>query len=176
MKSKARYIAYSGLMLALCVLFQSLRVIFPFLATVPIVPPFDLSVLVVGTLVNLTLIVSVWTVGFWCGAAISALAPVIAFLQGFQKNPFMLIVIIAGNLSLVTVCYLLRSQKPFAVFCGASLKFLAQYGLLALVVAPLFIPEAKNLLLLFSWPQLVTAVLGAVLALLVWPKLKKLVK
>ncbi|MDR3207125.1 MAG: ECF transporter S component [Oscillospiraceae bacterium] len=177
MKSQARYIAYTGLMLALCVLFQSLRTLIPVLATVQIFGPFNLSVLIIGSLVNLTLVLAAWHVGLWSGAAVSVLAPIIAFLQGHQTLLPMVVTIALGNFALVLIVWLLREKKLVGVAAGALLKFAVQYALVLLLVIPVFVPaespQLKALPILFSWPQLVAAVIGGALALLIYPRLKK---
>ncbi len=176
MKISTRQLVYTALLLALCVLFQSLRLLFPALAGLKIFGPFDLSVLLIGTLVNLTLILATWLVGFWSGAAIALLAPAIAFLQGFQTIPAMVAAIILGNLGLVVFCHLLREKPVLGVAAGAVVKFAAQYALVALLVVPIFVSDPKQvkaLPILFSWPQLVTACLGGLLALLIVPRLKR---
>jgi hypothetical protein len=175
-KSSARYIAYTGVTLALCVLFQSLRSLLPVLATFSIMGPFNLSVLVIGTLVNLTLVLSAWFIGFWSGAAISLLAPLIAFLQGFQSIIAMVPVIFLGNLTIVAISWMLRRRRVAGALLGAGGKFAAQYLLVAFLVVPVFVTQEAqraSLPLLFSWPQLITAVLGGLLALVLTPRLEK---
>ncbi|MDR0380908.1 MAG: hypothetical protein LBH86_02785 [Oscillospiraceae bacterium] len=175
-KSPARYAAYTGVTLALCVLFQSLRSLLPGLSAFVIMGPFDLSVLLVGTLVNLTLIFSSWFIGFWSGAAISLLAPLIAFLQGFQRVIAMVPVIILGNLTIVAISWILRKRRVAGALLGAGGKFAAQYLLVAFLVVPVFVTQEAqrvSLPLLFSWPQFITAVLGGLLALLLTPRLEK---
>ena len=74
MSPTIRWITRTAILLALTVLFQSLRVLIP-------VMPADVSQYVVGSLVNLCLILAAVTVGIKGGMVIAVVAPVIAFIQ-----------------------------------------------------------------------------------------------
>ena len=64
--------------------------------------------------------------------------------------------------------------QSFGVVLGASVKFLAIW-LLALLLGPIFKLPAL-ILFFFSWPQLVTALIGGFLALALYPILAKALK
>ena len=67
-----------------------------------------------------------------------------------------------------------------ALIVGAILKFAALYlGIVKFAVPVLLaLPEAKAAVVgaAFSWPQLITAVIGGFIALLIVPTLKKALK
>lgn len=88
---KTRMLVTTAALLALTVVFQYLRLL---------IGTSVVSTYIIGTLVNLCLIIAAVMVGIWGGLAISVLAPVIALLQGFA-NIVMLPWIIAGNALLV---------------------------------------------------------------------------
>lgn len=80
----------TAVLLALTVVFQYLRFIIPT----------GVSTYVIGTLVNVCLIIAAVMVGLWGGVAVSVLAPLIAWLQGYA-NIAMVPWIMAGNVLLV---------------------------------------------------------------------------
>lgn len=174
MNKTVRFLTRTAVLLALTVLFQSLRSIIP-------MPP-NVSQYVVGSLVNLSLIVAAVIVGIKGGLIISVVAPLIAFFQGFQPNLIMVPMIALGNIVLVLVIALLyRKNKYVALGAGAILKFIALYIAVVKITVPLFLANSPDgmkatLSLSFSWPQLVTAAIGGVLALIVIPLVKKALK
>lgn len=180
MKNKTRYIVYSGVLLALGILFQSIRMIFPGLAVINI-GPFNLQTLVIGSLVNLVIIIASWYVGLWSGIAVSLVMPLYALIQGHLPIPHMFIVVALGNSLLAIFVRLLYAPKlgvraSAGVFLGVIAKFLTQWMLVAWIVAPLFAPNAKIAAALgvsFSWIQLLTGIIGAVLAFVIYPRLKQ---
>ena len=182
MKSKVRYITYTAMFLALAVLFQSLRTFVPILEATAIFGPFSLASLIVGSLVNLCLILAAVRVGFWSGAAVSVLSTIVAFMQGHLPAalPQMIAVVSVGNTVIVAVAWSLRKVGyPIAFYLGAVAKSLALWGMVTLIVVPFFSSnEAMTALLsrlavMFSWPQIVTGVIGASLALAIAPALAK---
>ncbi|MDD2503768.1 MAG: ECF transporter S component [Clostridia bacterium] len=171
MKRSLSKLTRTAILLALTVLFQSLRVIMPFM-------PANISQYVVGSLVNLCLIVTAVTIGIKGGAVIAIVAPVIAFFQGFTLSAILVGPIALGNLVLVVIVALLYKKSMVLAFAtGAIAKFVTLYIGIVLIVLPFFLPGAPaQLQLAFSWPQLVTASIGGVLAALVLPILDKAVK
>lgn len=176
MSPTIRWITRTAILLALTVLFQSLRVLIP-------VMPADVSQYVVGSLVNLCLILAAVTVGIKGGMVIAVVAPVIAFIQGFTTIPVLVVPIALGNLVLVVTIALLYKRNALPAFAaGAVLKFLALYLGVVKIVLPFFLPAdapeqvRAALSVQFSWPQLVTASIGSIIAAVVLPVLKKAVK
>ena len=180
MSSKVRYLTLTALMLALCVVFQFIRVLIPALNALSIFGPFTVSSLIIGSLVNLTLIIAAWRVGFWSGITIALLSTVIAFFQGHLPLVHMMPVVAVGNAVIVTVVWLLRKANPLlTVFFGAVLKFLALWSMVMWIVVPILTPvegmgpKINAISVMFAWPQLVTGLVGGALACLLWPRLKK---
>ena len=172
MKPSLTWITRTAILLALTILFQSLRSIMPFL-------PANVSQYIVGSLVNLCLIVAAATVGISGGAIIAIAAPIIAFLQGFTPSPFLVVPIALGNLVLVVITALLYERSFVLAFITAALaKFITLYLGVVVIVLPLFLSNLKPqvqaaLSVSFSWPQLITASIGSILAALILPVLKK---
>ena len=173
MKSNAKRITSTGLFLALAILFQNLRLI-PFLSEANPLSPF-----VIGSLVNLVIIAACVEIGFWPAALISICTPVVALLQGQLKLPFMVGVVALGNLVLAAGCFAFKKNpklQPVGMLVGAIAKF----GFFLLSVPLTFswfvgtgVPAAVagNFL---GWAQLITALIGGVLALLILPVLRKI--
>ena len=187
MRSKhVRIVTYTGVMIAIALLFQSLRLVFPGLA---IINFFGVSLLqiIIGTLVNLCLLITLWNVGLVSGLLLSALAPVVAFMQGQAPIPHMIAVIALGN-----AVYCLIAWVPFAKaktrFFLTMVAALSKFGLMALLVLKLVIPVllpaavtsapkvdaiTAALSVNFVWPQLINAVIGGLLAYTISPRLPK---
>ena len=126
MRSKnIRQMVMTAALLALTVVFQYIRFL-------PI--PGDISVYIIGTLVNLCLILAATLMGLWSGLMISILAPLVALLQGYAPAP-LLPFLMAGNLVLALLYALVpgpafrREGSPSAIpwilagIPGAAIKF-----------------------------------------------------
>jgi len=171
-----KFTTRTAVLLALTVLFQSLRSLIPM--------PAQVGQYVVGSLVNLSLIVAAVLVGIKGGLIISIAAPVIAYFQGQlpQIMPFMIVAVALGNAVIVVMVGLMYNKNKYvALISGAVLKFITLYIVVIKIVLPLIYPnapeQAKALLSVnFSWPQLVTASIGALLSLAVIPIVSKALK
>ncbi|MGI6539062.1 MAG: ECF transporter S component [Caldicoprobacterales bacterium] len=172
MNKHLKWFTRTAILLALTVLFQSLRVLLSFL-------PANVSQYIIGSLVNLCLLVAAITVGIKGGLVISVAAPVIAFLQGFTPFPVLVVPIALGNLVLVVIASLLYEKNTILAFAAAAVvKFITLYLGVVVIVLPFFLAGAPDkvkavLSLQFSWPQLVTASIGGVLAAIILPILTK---
>ncbi|HOB20773.1 MAG TPA: ECF transporter S component [Candidatus Atribacteria bacterium] len=167
MNKTVRFLTRTAVLLALTVLFQALRT----------------HQFVTGSLVNLCLILSTVLVGLASGITISAAAPLFAYLLGFLPHPWMVLFVALGNMALVLIIHLLYSKNTYlAVGAGAVLKFLVLFISVTKLAIPMLLagelPEKKLAVLSvnFSWPQLVTALIGGALALAVIPLIRKAIK
>jgi len=144
--------------------------------------PANISQYVIGSLVNLSLIVAAVMVGIKGGLIIAIAAPIIAFLQGFTPSPVLIVPIALGNVVLVAAVYFLYARNSVLAFAlGAVLKFITLYISVVKIALPLFLPNAPEqmqavLSVQFSWPQLITASIGGILALGVLAVLNKVIK
>lgn len=98
---KTRKMVTTAILIALTVVFQLLR---PMLGGSNI-----LSTYIIGSLINLTLIIAASVVGLWSGVSVAVIAPIIALLQNHKQLP-MIPWIIAGNLVLV-ILFALWAKK-----------------------------------------------------------------
>ena len=164
----AGMIAKTGLLLAVCVVFQLMK---------------GISVYITGPAVNAVIILAVWSCGLMSGAIISVIAPLVAFLVGatpvLNMIPLMLPVIMIGNLIMAFAAHFYMKNKNLL---SLALGALAKAGFLMVltwyVMLPFFganVPEPAKaaIRVTFSVTQLVTALIGSVLALLVWKVLRK---
>ena len=180
MNKNIRPIAQAAVMLALLVTLQALTKGF--------------GQLVTGSCVNMILAVSVLAGGLFCGITVAILSPVLAFLLGIAPQILTVPAIMAGNTVFVILLFVLADpsgKKPvkqiFAWILSAAAKFAALYlivvkiicGFLSeslLAAGTLKPPMLKALPATFSWPQLITALIGGAVALAVAPRIRKALK
>ncbi len=166
--NKIRMITRTGILLALTIVFQMLgRYLVPYLG--------QYNNFVVGPLVNASLLIAAATVGIWGASAIAVLAPIGAMLTGASMPvPFVPIVAV-GNLIIVISFYMLRKHKVAGIAVGAVLKTGFLTAAVMTFVGIMNMPDKKESALMFSftWPQLVTAIVGGIIALTVIKALEK---
>ena len=144
---------------------------------------------ITGSCVNCVLAVAALFGGLWSGIAVAVLSPFCAFLLGIGPKVIQVVPCIAlGNAVFVLCLYFLMGRKirPFWQQAGmlvisAAAKFAVLYTAVVLVLIPIMgealaSKQAQMLTVMFSWPQLVTALLGGTAALLVLPLVRKAVK
>jgi len=152
--------------------------------------------LVTGSCVNALLAVAALIGGLGCGLTVAFISPVLAFLLGIAPNFVTVFPIMLGNACFVALLRLLY-KKPLwrqaaALTVAAVVKFGVLYGLVVQVICGVasgsllgkklgdvvvLAPPMLNVLpTMFAWPQLVTALAGGALALLLLPILKKATK
>ena len=122
----------------------------------------SLGQLVTGSCVNLVLAIAALIGGVWSGVAVAVISPFCAYL-------LVLFALLVGG-------FLQKKKLPAAygsMVLAAAAKFAALYLVLVRLVAPAVIPAAKlsTVTAAFTWPQLLTAVIGGVLACLIAPVL-----
>lgn len=160
MTESTRFWTRTAVLLGITLVFQMLRQIIPM--------PQPVSIFVVGSLVNAALVVAAGVVGVAGGVIISIVAPIVAFLQGhLPPIPPMIPIVAAGNAAIVVCFALLRKRSPYVgVVVGSVVKTVFLYAAVRLLfgLITLKAPIIKALSFSFSWPQLVTALIGGVLA------------
>jgi len=124
---------------------------------------------ITGSLVNACLVVAAAATGLWGGAAVALLAPFGAILTGAAVPLPFAPVIAVGNFILVLMYILIKKNHILGIAVGAVLKFGFLFLGVNIFVNLMGIPaqKAPAMIATYSWPQLVTAVIGGVLALLV---------
>jgi riboflavin transporter FmnP len=141
-----------------------------------------------GSLVNLVLIVGVMTSGLWSGVTIAVLSPIFAKFLGIGPLWQIIPCIMLGNVTIVLVWGLIGNRMKekklvsyaVALVAGAVAKFLVLYLSIVRIVIPVFLklpePQANKISGMFSVPQLITALIGGVLAAVILPLLEKALK
>jgi len=173
--TRAVWIAQTGIFLALLIVAQL------------VTRPFGNSILT-GSLNNMLFILTVMICGLSSAMILSIISPIIAFLMGMAPFWPFIPIIIAGNIALVTLWHVIalkdadsgKTRKIIALVAAALVKFLILYFGIVHLVVPIILglegPQAAAVSAAFSWPQIITASIGGVLALLLLPALKKALK
>lgn len=168
-KSRILLIVRTALLLALTIVFQMMgRFLGPN------------NNYIVGPLVNASLLVATAVTGLWGATAISVIAPFVSALTNkaaiapliLSFSPF----IALGNFIYVLCFYLLmKKNKTAGVIVGSIAKFGLLYASISIFTNVVEVAEKPAAVLnaLFSWPQLLTALVGGVIALLVIRALRK---
>lgn len=179
MNKKIRWITETAILLALLVTLQALTKGF--------------GQLVTGSCVNAILGIAALVGGLSCGITVALISPVLAFLLGIAPQILTVPAIMVGNTVYVLLLALIAGnsqnivRKVIAWAAAAAAKFAALYaivvglicGVLAenlLAAGTLKEPMLKALPATFSWPQLITALIGGAVALLIVPVLRKALK
>ena len=177
MKKKLLWITETALMLALLVTLQYF--------TKP------LGQIVTGSCVNTVLAVAVLVGGLWCGLTVALISPVMAFLLNIAPQILTVPTIMAGNAVFVILLHFLadRTGKQLPRQIAAwLLAAMAKFALLYLVVVKLVCGVLSEGLLasgamkppmlqlfpqMFGLPQLITALIGGAIALIISPLIRK---
>lgn len=158
-----KFITRTALLLAVAIAFQMLgRFLGPY------------NNFIVGPVVNAVLIIATATVGVWSGVAIGTIAPFVSALTNkaaiapviLAFSPF----IVLGNIIIVLAFFfIMNKNKVAAVATGAILKFGFLYAGITVFASIMKLQPkiAATLTNLFSWPQLITAIIGGAIALIV---------
>lgn len=150
--------------------------------------------LVTGSCVNLVLALSVLVAGLPTGLTVAIVSPVLAFVLGIAPQILTVPAIMAGNcVYVLLLCLLTGGDKKgllrqiLGVIIASVAKFAVLYGMVAGLVCGVLagqllgagLLKAPMLQLLpatFSWPQLVTALVGGALAMTAYRLLKKAIR
>lgn len=177
MNKRIRWITETAVMLALLVCLQAL--------TKP------MGQLVTGSCVNAVLAVSALVGGLGCGLVVALCSPVLAFLLGIAPQILTVPAIMVGNCVFVAALSLLSGKngrnalrQVIAWIAAAAAKFAALYTIVVWLICGVLsdsllaagvmkAPMLQALPATFSWPQLITALIGGAVALLISPVLRK---
>ena len=169
MRNKTRWITETAIMLALLVILQAVTK--------------SAGQLVTGSCVNAVLAVTVLVSGFSSGLTVALISPFVAFLLGIGPQLLPIVPAIAlGNAVYVLMLSRLCGQKPpvwrkaLAVAGSSGAKFLTLHLVVVRFlcnILPLKQPQIATFSTMFTWPQLITALIGGTLALLIAPVIYK---
>ena len=177
MSKKIRWITETAVMLALLVCLQAL--------TKP------MGQLVTGSCVNTVLAVAALVGGLNCGLVVALCSPVLAYLLGIAPQILTVPAIMVGNCVFVVLLSLLADKtgknlikQVIAWVAAAAAKFASLYAIVVWLICGVLsenllasgvmkAPMLKALPATFSWPQLITALIGGAVALIITPVLRK---
>lgn len=174
MKSKALWVTRTAVMMALLITLQMVTK--------------SLGQIVTGSFVNAVLAVTVLVCGLGSGVTVALLSPVFAYLLGIANQILTVPAIMVGNTVFVVLLHLICGKTLWKSVAGllvaAVCKFAVLYVLVTHVICgvlaqPLLAqgvlkePMLKMLPATFSFPQLLTALIGGAVALAIAPVLKK---
>ena len=180
MSKKIRWITETAMMLAMLVALQALTKGF--------------GQLVTGSCVNAILAVTVLVGGVWNGITVALISPILAFVLGIAPQILTVPAIMAGNSVFVLALYFIVGKKYASVsrrilawIVAAAAKFATLYFIVVKLICGVLSaslleagtmkpPMLKALPATFSWPQLITALIGGGLALLIVPHVRKALK
>lgn len=155
----------TALLLALCIIFQSLK---------------SMSVYLTGSAVNCILVIATLYCGIWSGTCIAILTPIIAYFIGatpiVNMIPLMMPVIMLGNELLVLSVGLLKKKSlELGMLTGCITKAAFLWATVWFVVLPIFgtkLPEklVTTVKATFSVTQFLTACIGSVIAWAIYKK------
>lgn len=172
MTGKTQRLATAALLLSLMVLSQSLRLFIPI--------PMLINTFLIGSLVNGCFILTFLRCGFSYALVLAIIAPVIAAMQGFLISPLLIFPVALGQIIYLSAfAYLTKLhfiKLRANIFVPAILKAGALYFLMNAVLGWLQIPLniRQPLLLVMSWPQVITGTFGILFALWMDKKTREL--
>jgi len=172
MNTNSKKLVRSALLLALAIVIQAIGSRIP-----------QVSQLFVGSVVNAVLIISVMICGTVWGCMIGGLTPLLAWLIGQLPAPMGPFVpfIMLGNIILVLIFGILYNDSKVrqiaGIILGALLKFAFLYlsasKLVALFKLSIPKPITQKLVIMMGIPQLITALIGGFIALVLFDVLNK---
>ena len=141
--------------------------------------------IVTGSINNFMFIIAVMTCGLSSGLTVAVISPIVAKFIGI--GPFWALIpfIILGNIVLVALWHLIANRSfgpkyvPYivALVAAAVSKFAVLFIGVGKVAVPFILglpePQASVISGMFSIPQIFTASIGGVLAIILLPALKK---
>ena len=152
-----RTLARGSVLLTMAIVAQEIRLFLP-------LPPL-LSIIVIGTMLSAIMVIAVRYASLTSAIIISAVLPLFAFMQGHVIIPLMIPVIFLGNLVLVLVCDKFWGKS--IIILAPVLKTVTLYMLSRVLLSMLGLQNkvVDAILLGMGWPQLITAILGIILAM-----------
>lgn len=170
---------YKTLWITRTAIFAALLIIVQFI-TAPMGNQF-----ITGSCVNFILIASVMTCGMASGVTVAVISPILAKLVGIGPLWILIPFVALGNVALCLVWHYVNKKEGLdqkagyviSIIAGALLKFVVLFIGIGCIAVPVILklpdPQAKLITTMFSWPQLITALIGGIIAFFVVPPLKR---
>lgn len=127
--------------------------------------------LITGTIVNATLFIAAATLGLEGAIMIGVLPSLFALLAGtlpLALAPLIPFIVLSNSLLVIVFSYLQKKNYWLGAITAAVIKFIFLSSISFFVINLLFQGKiATTVATMLSWPQLITAILGTILAYLV---------
>lgn len=172
MNDKVKKLVRASLLLAIAIIVQILGKNIP-----------EINQFLVGPIVNAILILTTFVCGTWWGVGVGVLTPVIAWLVGQLPGPMAPFIpfIMIGNSLFVIFFGILKNQQKWGKYIGLLFGSFIKFLFLSFSAAKLItifnigLPSkvASKLVIMMGIPQLVTALIGGVIALVLIELLTK---
>ena len=158
MTDDTQKVTRTGLILAATLILQGLRLVIP-------IPP-QISLFLIGSLVNACLITAVLAVDRRAGFVVAACTPIFAWLEGCCLS-FSSSFPSPSETGCTSIVLGVGRTRPSGTFSRRPGQGATLYALFYLLFAGIEFPPAMRHLLLtaMSWPQIITGVIGALLGL-----------
>lgn len=128
----------------------------------------------VGPLVNMTLILATLIIGPVAAILVGTVTPLVAFVLGIIGVPFLVPIVAVGNAVMILCFYFAKKliKHKLSPWIGIGLASLFKFLFLAMSVRlllPLVMPKVPDpVIAAFSLPQLTTALVGGVIAIVLY--------
>lgn len=178
--SNTNWLVKTAAGIALIIIAQLIGKMIPSIAV--IFGPFSVSQLITGSLVNFILLSMTILVDAKSGVTVGILSSVFATILGIGPIfPIITPAIALANAVIVVVFALIyKKENKKIIYLALVAAALAKFAFLSVTVPFLLnyipdikAPQVKMLTVMFSWPQLITAVCGGILAIICYPLIKK---
>ena len=146
-----------AMFLAIALLVQSIRLVIPMI-------PGPVNMFLIGSLLNAIMVLGIWHTGSRWAVVIGGVLPWAAFLQGQLPIVWMIPVVAGGNMMYTLWTGIFRHNG--LLYLAPVVKMAILYAGTLVVLHGIELPAAMIAVLLFmmSWPQLVTGMVGILLA------------
>jgi len=165
MESNTKRLVQASVLLAIAIIFQIIG------RTIP-----EINQFIVGPIVNMVLILTAYICGRWFGVGVGVLTPLLAYLVGQLAAPLAPFIpfIIIGNAIYVLIFSFFMKRGQIQIVVGVILGSVMKFLFLSFSARKLiylfgleFPPNIANALAAsMSIPQLITALIGGVFALI----------
>jgi hypothetical protein len=157
----------TAVLLTVTLVLQGLRIILP-------MPP-QTGMFIIGSLVNTCLVLAVLLIGWKPAVIVACMTPLFAWLEGMLPFLPFIIPVAVGNIVFVTAVFLFRPYHLTGWVLAVCLKCVSLCGAFYLLFSIMDFPPfiRASIFLMMSWPQLVTASMGILLALAIAERIQK---
>lgn len=149
---------------------------FTTLVAVAVLAPFAKQQLITGSIVNATLFISAATLGIGPAILVGLVPSLVSLSVGLLPPvlaPMIPFIMVSNSILILVFATLKKKNSLLGVVSASLIKFAFLYYTSSIVVNLLIQKSiAKNVVLMMSWPQLITALAGGVIAIFIFRLIK----